>query len=642
MTALRQTRFPHALALIAAAFLPLPALAQSTIYVAPCGDDAWTGSSAVCAAPDGPKSTLQAAINASNNGDTVIAADGTYTGAGNFNLAFGGRAITLRSSGGAAACIIDLQASTSAFRRGFIFSNGETGASILQGFTIRNGVESRGGAIYCENSSPLIRDCIFQQNTAWTQIDDDGGGAVYILGSQPTFINCEFVQNHVECHLPLADGGGMVSNNSSPTLIDCIFRQNTAAGPGGAGDTAGLSVYYGGHATILNCQFIGNHSTRCCGAAWIGTPGTQATIINSSFIGNTAANEGGGGVVVQWYAEASFTSCSFTGNSALGGGGLWVGDGGSIIARACTIRSNTVTGSGGGISLVRGGVAEVDSCTFTLNHASFGGGLFATVSPSTASVVGSTFQGNTAVTSGGGAYVQHGVFRFTNSLLRSNSANFGGGLWIGNSANATVSNCTIVNNSGPSGGGGIRLGGTAAAQAMLTNSIVWGNNPLQLSVASGTLTVAFSCLQQFWPGEGNLINIDPQFVDPGEDFRLMAASPCIDSGSNALVPHGILRDLDGELRFMSSGAPANRGRVDMGAYEFQFAPCYANCDGSTVQPILNVDDFTCFINEYAQAQSLPHAQQIGHYTNCDNSTAAPALNIDDFTCFINVYAQGCQ
>jgi hypothetical protein len=70
-------------------------------------------------------------------------------------------------------------------------------------------------------------------------------------------------------------------------------------------------------------------------------------------------------------------------------------------------------------------------------------------------------------------------------------------------------------------------------------------------------------------------------------------------------------------------------------------PCYANCDGSAVEPLLNVDDFTCFINEYASAQSLPHEQQVTAYANCDGSTTAPVLNVDDFTCFINQYAQGC-
>jgi choice-of-anchor B domain-containing protein len=70
-------------------------------------------------------------------------------------------------------------------------------------------------------------------------------------------------------------------------------------------------------------------------------------------------------------------------------------------------------------------------------------------------------------------------------------------------------------------------------------------------------------------------------------------------------------------------------------------PCYANCDSSYVQPILNVEDFSCFINQFAQAQSLPPAQQLAHYANCDQSTTPPVLNVEDFSCFINRFAAGC-
>lgn len=69
--------------------------------------------------------------------------------------------------------------------------------------------------------------------------------------------------------------------------------------------------------------------------------------------------------------------------------------------------------------------------------------------------------------------------------------------------------------------------------------------------------------------------------------------------------------------------------------------CYPNCDGSTTPPILNVDDFTCFVNEFAGAQSLTHAQQVTHFANCDGSTTPPVLNVEDFTCFINAFASGC-
>jgi hypothetical protein len=70
-------------------------------------------------------------------------------------------------------------------------------------------------------------------------------------------------------------------------------------------------------------------------------------------------------------------------------------------------------------------------------------------------------------------------------------------------------------------------------------------------------------------------------------------------------------------------------------------PCYANCDQSLTEPVLNVDDFTCFINSFATALALPAFNQVGDYANCDESTTAPALNVDDFMCFINRFAAGC-
>jgi hypothetical protein len=60
--------------------------------------------------------------------------------------------------------------------------------------------------------------------------------------------------------------------------------------------------------------------------------------------------------------------------------------------------------------------------------------------------------------------------------------------------------------------------------------------------------------------------------------------------------------------------------------------CYANCDGSTVAPVLNVGDFTCFLQRFAAGES---------YANCDNSTVAPVLNVGDFTCFLQRFAAGC-
>jgi trimeric autotransporter adhesin len=70
-------------------------------------------------------------------------------------------------------------------------------------------------------------------------------------------------------------------------------------------------------------------------------------------------------------------------------------------------------------------------------------------------------------------------------------------------------------------------------------------------------------------------------------------------------------------------------------------PCYANCDGSDVEPVLNVEDFICFVSEFAQGLILPHEQQVDHYANCDGSSAVPVLNVDDFLCFMGAFAAGC-
>jgi hypothetical protein len=60
--------------------------------------------------------------------------------------------------------------------------------------------------------------------------------------------------------------------------------------------------------------------------------------------------------------------------------------------------------------------------------------------------------------------------------------------------------------------------------------------------------------------------------------------------------------------------------------------CYANCDNSTIAPVLNVLDFNCFLNRFSAGDS---------YANCDNSTIAPVLNVLDFNCFLNRFSAGC-
>ncbi|HET8965675.1 MAG TPA: hypothetical protein VFN20_05645 [Candidatus Acidoferrum sp.] len=75
--------------------------------------------------------TIQSAINASNNGDTIVAAPGTYVE----NINFNGKAIALEGSAGATATIIDGGANGTVVT----FNHNETLSSTLDGFTIRSG-----------------------------------------------------------------------------------------------------------------------------------------------------------------------------------------------------------------------------------------------------------------------------------------------------------------------------------------------------------------------------------------------------------------------------------------------------------------------------------------------------------------------
>jgi hypothetical protein len=60
--------------------------------------------------------------------------------------------------------------------------------------------------------------------------------------------------------------------------------------------------------------------------------------------------------------------------------------------------------------------------------------------------------------------------------------------------------------------------------------------------------------------------------------------------------------------------------------------CYANCDNSTAAPILNANDFQCFLAHFAIGDA---------YANCDQSATPPLLNANDFQCFLNSFASGC-
>jgi len=131
--------------------------------------------------------------------------------------------------------------------------------------------------------------------------------------------------------------------------------------------------------------------------------------------------------------------------------------------------------------------------------------------------------------------------------------------------------------------------------------------------------------------DGNGVFDDDAFIGRGVNTN-PAFNPNTWYLTDDLVLYGIvmLRNAAGEdlTTVPAFGTPQAFVRISLGGP----APCYANCDGSTAPPVLNVSDFICFLNKYAAGDS---------YANCDGSTVPPVLNVSDFVCFQTRYSQGC-
>jgi len=257
---------------VVAALAPL--CAADTIYVdGTNGNDLWDG---LCEVWDGgtcgPKATIQAGILAASEADTVLVADGTYTGPGNRIIDFGGLGIAVRSANGPQECVIDCENSG----RGFTFRLGEgPAASVLEGFTIThgNGQDPNdpqdpnypfvgGGAIRCYNgSSPTIRNC-------WIVANNAGGGILCSPNSSPRIVDSSFLNNvgtaigcsHnstmiSNCLIKENSGGGIYCVGGSPSINNCLIAGNWTSWSGG-----GIECTSGSTATVNNCTIVGNHA----------------------------------------------------------------------------------------------------------------------------------------------------------------------------------------------------------------------------------------------------------------------------------------------------------------------------------------------------------------------------------------------
>ena len=288
------------------------------------------------------------------------------------------------------------------------------------------------------------------------------------------------------------------------------------------------------------------------------------SVTNCTFSGSTAFNGGG---MYNLVGSPTMTNCTFSGNSAigqLGGGGMFNQDSSATVTN-CTFSENSSNSFGGGMYNRNGSLTLTTNCTFSGNSALFGGGMLNEGSSPT--VVNCTFSANGAINGGGGMYnVLNSSATVTNCTFSGNSSAFGGGMFNNSSGNSTLRNCILWDNTALSAGSQI---------FNQSNTLVISFCDIHSSGGSGAgWDVALGT------DSGGNIDVDPLFVDA--DLRLAAGvSPCIDAGSNALVPAAVTTDLDGNPRRVDDPSVVDTGIgtspiVDMGAFE------QPDCNGNGV------------------------------------------------------------
>ncbi|RPJ45557.1 MAG: T9SS C-terminal target domain-containing protein [Candidatus Latescibacterota bacterium] len=307
--------------------------------------------------PDGlgDAPTIQAAIDSAAPGDTVLLADGTYSGPGNRDLDFHGMAVVVRSeSDDPAACILSCGGSAGDPHRGFFFHSGEGPGAVLQSIQITGGYvsgvfpHSSGGAILCDSaSSPTIRGCVLEEN-----------------------------------HTAAAGGGIGCANGSAPLLVDCVIRSNSS-GSGGGGMGSGW-----GHPTptVTRCLFEGNISGWSGGAVQCYDPSGAFT--DCVFRQNVSGFQGG--AVHCLAGRGKFEDCVFEGNYAPEGGGAVYWEGGwweqAQVFSGCLFTENATDWAGGALlAYFDPGMPppippgepplRMERCTVSGNSASVGSGV---------------------------------------------------------------------------------------------------------------------------------------------------------------------------------------------------------------------------------------------------------------------------
>ena len=203
--------------------------------------------------------SIQAGINASANGDTVLVQPGTYVE----NIYLEDHAVVLASlflttgdTSYISQTIIDGNASGSVvtFHYQHLYTEGN---STLTGFTLQNGKGQYGGGISCRVSHPIISNNHIINNIS----QDDGGGIFLWTGSDPVISD-----NYITNNTAAERGGGIFICWSHGTISNNTICNNRALSGAGIfvteSDQAPISEFSGN-------LIISNEASQNCGGLYI-------------------------------------------------------------------------------------------------------------------------------------------------------------------------------------------------------------------------------------------------------------------------------------------------------------------------------------------------------------------------------------
>ncbi len=239
--------------------------------------------------------TLSAALNrASRASDTVLVANGVWSGNGNNGLSYRTGRVTLISENGPRECIIDGQGSANT-------AITMDGSCELSGFTIRR--FERNAIIINGERDFNINNCLIESNT-----NDSTWSAVRITGNgcRGDIKFCSLRNNSSRF------GGAIrITSNAEVTIESCWFSNNNA-------DSIGGAIYLSGsaEATIFNCLFTGNDGYIHGGAVAATGAGSDAEITFTNFLNNEATMGWGGAIYKDGSPRISVHNCILWGNTA--------------------------------------------------------------------------------------------------------------------------------------------------------------------------------------------------------------------------------------------------------------------------------------------------------------------------------------